>query len=170
MSSHFEFGCTQWVRSLSARLWVHTNSLIINEFAIWVQPQLSAKLWVHTNSLIINEFVVWVRLHSMSSQSECSWVRDSFRSLCLRKYLTQRYGLRILIWVIQLNLESAESDQIPLNFDSADSQWLILQNQTRIYWILISWISWDLRSASKNVGQILVGFILSILCQLYVPF
>ena len=107
------------------------------ECKVWVR--LSAKLWVHTNSLIINEFAVWVRLHSMSSQFECSWVRDSFRSLCLRKYLTQRYGLRILIWVIQLNLESAESDQILLNLnsaDSADSEWLILQNQTRIYWIL----------------------------------
>ena len=68
----------QWVRDLSAGelnfLWVQANSLIINEFVIWVQPHslssveclaLSATkndfLWVQANSLIINEFVIWVQ-------------------------------------------------------------------------------------------------------------
>ena len=111
--SAYELTNNQWVRNLS--------SAALNEFVVWLQPQLSAKLWVHTNSLIINEFAIWVRLHSMRSSFKCGWVRDSLRSLYLRKYLTQRYGLRILIWVIQLNLESAESDQNLLNLDSIDS-------------------------------------------------
>ena len=87
----------QWVRNLS--------SVALNEFAVCMQPQLSARLWVQTNSLIINEFVIWVRLYSMSSQFEfgCTQWVQSLSATSVECKTLSAYELTDNQWVCSLS-------------------------------------------------------------------